>query len=688
MDALMTDAVVAEEEALLTRVRAALQRAEHARATHDGLRDAGELRALREEAQQSADDDLPALLHEMTVRQRLRERQEPSALPDPDHPYVAHLRVEDERGVRDYVLGHASYVDPRSDVRVVDWRTAPIAQVFYRYREGDEYEEEIAGRLVTGMVLARRVVVIERGELTRILGDGIALSRGDGGWQDDHEIGLAGGGAGVAARKGSLGIGVGAEGRAARADVTALLDAEQHAAIAAPPSKPLLVIGSAGSGKTTVALHRLARVTAREPSRYPVDRVRVIVPEEGLARLSRRLLEPLGVQGAQQVSTLDHWALTLAKETFGGVPRIGQETPAIVVRLKRHPALFDALRARCASLAPERTRNVRKLQRALAPIMSDYEILGRVVEASKGDLPKSAIEETVRHTMRQLSDSPEKELASITDAAAKTTIDGRQVWEDTPEATAGSIDLEDLPIYLWLRAWRGGIGSARIAHLVLDEAEDFSLFELSVLRALVQQPPSVTLAGDDAQQTGTGFAGWSRSLDALGAKGASQVKLSISYRCPRPVAQLARTILGEQAPEEAVRAAREGVPVVRDAFPDEAHAQLVMASAVRDLAEREPRASIAIIASDEDAARRAHDALSDTPRVRLVLEGDFTFEPGIDVTHVDAVKGLEFDYVVLPDVSARTYPDDRESRRRLHVAVTRTTYQLWIIEPGARSPIL
>jgi len=138
----------------------------------------------------------------------------------------------------------------------------------------------------------------------RIIGDGVVLTRDRAGtWTRTgrETLALSHGGAGTAARPGTLGVGAGPS-----VDVTAMLDAEQFAAISAPPEEPLLVLGSAGSGKTTVALHRLAHIAAREPARYPLSRMGVVVPEEGLARLSRRLLQPLGV-GKAQVKTLDAW---------------------------------------------------------------------------------------------------------------------------------------------------------------------------------------------------------------------------------------------------------------------------------------------------------------------------------------------------------------------------------------------
>jgi DNA helicase IV len=76
------------------------------------------------------------------------------------------------------------------------------------------------------------------------------------------------------------------------------------------------------------------------------------------------------------------------------------------------------------------------------------------------------------------------------------------------------------------------------------------------------------------------------------------------------------------------------------------------------------------------------------PEARVVLDGDFSFAPGVDITDVESVKGLEFDYVVIPDASAATYSATDEARRRLHVAVTRASHQLWIAAVGTPSPLL
>src|SRR5207237_2529139 len=86
----------------------------------------------------------------------------------------------------------------------------------------------------------------------------------------------------------------------------------------------------------------------------------------------------------------------------------------------------------------------------------------------------------------------ERQLASVIDPERKRAIDGRAIAEGTPDELAGTLDVEDLPILLCLRASAGRLGQTPISLLVLDEAEDFSLFELAVARELPGAAASVT----------------------------------------------------------------------------------------------------------------------------------------------------------------------------------------------------
>ncbi len=664
--------VLEEEERWLALARAAATRELERRtqAARRGARDAESLRELRDEAARARDDDLPQVLHELAVRHRLAER-EAAPVPDPLAPYFAHLKVRENGAIKDYFLGGATLLEPRDGLRVVDWRRAPVAELFYTHRVGDLYEKEVPGRTLEGEILARRIVVVAGGKLERVECDDVSIQRTAEGFCEAPRAALVAGGAGTASR-------------AAGAEVTALLDPEQYAAVTAPADEALLVLGSAGSGKTTVALHRLSRVCANAAE---LDSTRVVVPEEGLARLSRRLLTSLdGAVHAERVVTLDGFAIELAKAELGGLPALCHDAPGDVVALKRHPALFDALTedlARHAGL-----RSYKKVLARLRVLFSDRAFLAKVVARARGSLSSASIEATVRHTMLQLAEPVSRALASITVSEMKRAIDGRDIAEGTPDELAGTIDVEDLPILLYAKGLSGELSGAGYGHLVIDEAEDFSLFEVDVLGRCLASPKSVTVAGDDAQQTTSSFPGWQRILDTLGVPSARRCKLATSYRCPRPIAEAARRILGPLAPAEPIVTARDGAPVSVHRFARAEQAELFVSDAVRDLVTREPHASIAVLARDDDAARAFHATFADLPEARFVPDGEFTFEPGVDFACVDSAKGLEFDYVIVPDATFASYPATDEARRRLHVAATRAAHQLWLVAGGAPSPLI
>ncbi len=667
--------IIEEEQVLLERVKVTLDAARaRARMSEGANALLTQLEDLREEAASAHVADLPHLLHQMEQTRFILDREKIQPLPDPKAPYFAHLRLRTPGGeARDYLLGRTSFADVGAGVRVVDWRFAPIARVFYCYQEGDAYEEWFGERLSEGTVETRRLVVIERGELSRITVGPLVLERSEeGGW--------------IRARGGPGELLAGGMGTATRpTSVTALLDSEQYEAISTPPEKPLLVLGGAGSGKTTVALHRLAKLAWDDPHHFPQRRVKVIVPEEGLARLTRRLLVPLGLERVP-VETLWSWAQASATAAFGERSiKVWSDTPPLVARLKRHPVLRRALAARLGAGRARAAPNFKTLRRWLGDAFVDRDFLQAVVKAAGGELATTAIEETVAHTRLQLATPMSEQLEGI-DPEQLETLDGRSIEQGTPEELAGTVDLEDLPILLFLKAQRGDVGLEPLVHVVLDEAEDLSLFELAVIGTLLGETRSCTLAGDAVQQTTAGFGGWSASLNELGIRDAAVCRLQVSYRCPRPVVEFAQKVLGEQA-QGAETTGREGPPVGHHHFPDEAQAALFVGEALRDLMEREPNASVAVIASSPESARRFHRVVQDMDWARRVEEGAFSFEPGVDVTEVENVKGLEFDYVIIPDASARAYPDDDEARRRLHVAATRASHQLWVVSSGVRSRI-
>jgi DNA helicase-2/ATP-dependent DNA helicase PcrA len=263
--------------------------------------------------------------------------------------------------------------------------------------------------------------------------------------------------------------------------------------------------------------------------------------------------------------------------------------------------------------------------------------------------------------------------------------------EETPV-----IDQEDEAILLrlhqrkigWLRH-RGG--KLDYDHLLIDEAQDFSPIEIAVLMETVGRKQPVTFAGDTAQKIvrESGFVSWNALLADLGLRGSKIAPLKIAYRSTIEIMRLSHDVLGPYVGDKP-NATRHGAPVELHQFSDPGQAVGFLGEALRDLAIREPMANVAVIARHISQARAYFDGLkkSEIPRLNFVVEEDFSFVPGVEVTDVRQVKGLEFDYVVLVEVNAESYPDNEESRHLLHVGATRAAHQLWIFSTGKPSPIL
>lgn len=143
-----------EEERLLARVRNHLETLPPPRPRQgESQRDyEQQLLEIRDEIAQARLEDVPALVAQMErisgVAARRAEVQEVPV--DAQVPYFAHLRLRENDKERDVLIGRSTHIDARSGVRIVDWRHAPISQLYYRYPEGASYEESFGGREVEG----------------------------------------------------------------------------------------------------------------------------------------------------------------------------------------------------------------------------------------------------------------------------------------------------------------------------------------------------------------------------------------------------------------------------------------------------------------------------------------------------------------------------------------------------------
>lgn len=766
--------IIAEEERTLGRVLKHLATKQRRRRGAIGYDD--DLVSLRDQIGDAHLEDVPALVAQMERLQQVAARRADvvEGEIDANSPYFGRIVLEEGERKREVLIGKSTYLDSKTGIQIVDWRDAPISRIYYRYEEGDDYDEVFGGREVEGDVIVRRSLAISDSRLRRIgCPQGTFIRRAKGEWATAGQSAThLQGGQGAAPRSshyspvGKLGIerdGGGQENKFLP-EIAALIDQRQFELITKPDAGLVVIQGGAGSGKTTIGLHRMAYLAFQDKARFRSDRMQVIVFNDALARYIGHVLPALGVAGVP-VTTFNSWARRLRTAQMPRLTkRYTDETPDVVVRLKKHPAWLRIIDERVAGIAEgfgqrlrgvlfkdgvansaarevldyfkkSRRKPVVPRLRRLAKFIKDEksgpnlgistrhaiereietlliranpvalwaefltdrsQLFANFAARAPGDFTEGQLGQAFRWCsdhctaiLAELEGDVDEESAGL-DSDRKTGVDGEE------ERQYAALDWEDdtLLLRLWQRL-RGPLRRnkepLRYEHMFIDEAQDLSPLEMAVLFDTVQSK-NVTLAGDVAQRlyNDNGFSDWDGVLGHLGLSHVSIEPLRVSYRSTIEIMNFANGVLGPLLPNTPGQATRPGIPVESFRFAHTGDAVGFLAESLRALSGAEPLASVAVIThSPEQAAEYAAGLRrAEVPNVRLIADQDFPFRAGIDVTDVKQVKGLEFDYVILPEVTAASYPDKDHARHLLHIAATRAAHQLWVLTSDKPSPLL
>ena len=679
------DLIVKEEIELFERVIDAIARGPR-RAGPSEADVVKELERIREQLLSGRGaEDRAALMSEMNRQSALLEQlrtSRASAVVNRDSPYFGHMRLNEDGRRWDVCLGRATYVE--RGVNVVDWRNAPISRLFYRYREGEEFEEPIAGRDRIGVVEARRTVTIREGGLQRIETPEAIYVEDDGDWTRVRraERKLAAGEGAVlrehaahagARQSGGRSFGVAAGGGRIRVDkhlpdIAGLIDPEQFAIISRPSSGLVVIRGTAGSGKTTVALHRIAYLAYHDQG-FDSVRSLVIVFSPALRDYVAHVLPALGVERVRVV-TFSDWAARVRQAHFPFLPEaVREDAPSVVQRLKQHPLLLEAL--------------ARQIERTPGPATAE-----QVVDDWASVLTDDALLATVQADVAPNA-FKESELAR-TCQWSQARVDEIRAWvEGDPESEAALAPEDDA---ILLRGYqlrigrlhgRRGTGALAYRHIAVDEVQDFSPIEVRVLLECLDKQRSMTLAGDTQQHVlqEAGFTSWSDFFRHLGLEQTAVDTLRVSYRSTREIVRFALSVLGPlQEDDQPPMTTRSGPPVELFRFTDHGACVAFLADALGSLARSEPHASVALLMPSSEIADLYEKGLeaAEVANLNRVRNHRFRFAPGVEIAPIEQAKGLEFDYVVVVEASMKHYPVTDAARRVLHVGATRAIHQLWL----------
>lgn len=595
------------------------------------------------------DSDKQLINYEETISHRLsKHKKHQVAVLDKllSKPYFARVIVEEQRNGRPHEIEYKLGFFANPDCRIVDWRKAPIAKLYYEYKENEEYCEVIQGIERNGYVKLRNTVDIEQARLKSLVCRAGTFIFKDGAWRSVKRTSQGG-------KHSKL------------PDVLSIITPEQYKLITEDAKSCVIIQGVAGSGKTTVALYRLAWLLHGENSDIKAENCLIVLRSKILLNYVSDTLPEMGISTVETL-TFNSWL----RKSLGNVLSVElletiekkqyrQVLPS-VLWIKKSPAIMSALEEH--ALSEEFNADTDSLQNFLVSLFEKTSLI------LKHDSSKLIDHEQIKHCKVTTKESFEQGLLDEADPVLLLRL--LQIFQAKKNAENKSLLLK--------------------SNITVDEVQDYSYSELKVLSAATHSNSNVTLVGDSSQETNShqSFVGWSKlaSLFVHDEANASFTSLTVSHRSTFQIMRLANFI--SQTNQQA--SGRKGkAPLYIKCDSDNTGIEQVIAWLNR-VSRRFPSSLIAVICRNEEEAKEAASFLEPSfgNLVHLGTEDDFDLSEGILVTSTELTKGLEFPNVLIWNPSERTYTSSWRDKNLLYIAITRAQEHLCLVTWDTPSSLL
>ncbi|KFN14421.1 HelD family protein [Bacillus pseudomycoides] len=615
--------------------------------------------------------------------------------PEPNPIYIGKVGVSDEETMKPIVI---------------DWR-APVASMFYSFTGGEEpaFYHSPDG-LVEGDVYLKRNIAIRKRELERVV-DTYVKGSEDVSLADDFLL---------------YRLGENKDNKLK--DIVSTIQSEQNDIIRAEKNMPLLIQGVAGSGKTTIALHRLAFLIYEYREQLEAERMIVFAPNSLFLDYISSVLPELGVGNIRQ-TTFQDWALNTLdaavklkdtdeklKEAFSinrddkkvmlgklkGTMKFKSFIEENIVQFEKNllPTKdFEAWDK--ASIAVEEIRKWMQVEYKHYPLRKRRErLVGRIkrwieIELKKfeGTNEKKALKkEATKRLNAYMKFWPKMSPLSFYSSMMKQkeileVLPEELVQETEKNCRKKEVYVEDLAPLIHIHHRLAGIEiGQKFHHVVIDEAQDFSPFQIYILKEITMGN-SFTILGDLSQAIYDyqGIEDWNDFKEVFQETG--YYELTRSYRSTKEIIEFAN---------EVIKNAEIPVGLATPVFRSGEKVKVIstdnqFAAIVKTLQhmQNENVKTIAVIGRTDDECRDIYEKLTATGITANVIEANQSkYEGGISVVPVYLAKGLEFDAVLLVDVDEVHYKGTKHDAKLLYVGCTRSLHDLRIFYSGEASPLI
>jgi len=569
---------------------------------------------------------------------------------------------------------------------VVDWR-APVASLFYAGKLGDAHYEAPMGKVPTE-ILGKRQFIIKKEQLKGMFDSEVDV-------KDEILQMVLSESAGEKLK-----------------DIIMTIQAEQDSIIRQPREKTIVVNGIAGSGKTTIALHRVAYLLYNY-RKILQDKVLILGPNKIFMEYISTVLPSLGEIGVRQ-QTFIEFALDILE-----LRNIMEFKDYMEKVISKDKEFIDEI------LFKTSTEYIKELDKFIATLNAKY---FNAKDLFVGDLkivPKEAIMELFdyykdmplfrrsakvkRILFAKIKDKRDEEVREIekwykdtiaslneeqkniqeSDLNFRRRIKIREVIEKVIEAKNSlewmnnescveiynslnqnkKLTIDDLAPILYLKIKLEGLKvDEDIKHVVIDEAQDYSLLQFMVIKELTKCR-GYTIVGDKNQRM-IPIEGNSpiMELEKVFAD-VEHFDLNKSYRSTKEIMEYANKFLKE---DKIVPIVRNGKDVIEKKFSSHEALLEEIYNNLQTLT-KEGFESIAIVCKNLQETEKIAASIKSRTKLKVIDREDIIYNKGEVALPSYFAKGLEFDAVIV--VKSQ---EDAEEDKMAYVMATRALHELYV----------
>ncbi|WP_369900867.1 RNA polymerase recycling motor HelD [Bacillus manliponensis] len=672
-------------------------------------------------------------------------------------PYFGRLDFEDDFGEETIYVGKKG-IDDDGDLVVVDWRT-DLGKLYNAYQgvQAGFYIGNDVNKPV--QIHGKRGIIIQDGKIVSVneIGQSGIVEDEDGQkvkYMDEYlnEI-LSNTGDSHQLR-----------------DIVSSIQAEQDEIIRLPLKDTIIVQGAAGSGKSTIALHRISYLLYQYHEQVKPKDILILAPNEIFLSYIKDIVPEIEVDGIEQRTFYD-WASTYFTDV-NSIPELHDQYVNVyassnkeeLIQVSKYKGslrfkklLDDFVEYIGSTMLPHgsimieadvmlpkdeidkfyeskehlplnvRMKEVKEFitnwstvqtKQKLKTIDDDFEDAYQkwVVTLPEGEERKEIYEalekakalrvQVFKEKMKQEIELYVKKMQHISAVLMYKSIFQKKVFDkfqSNMEQTLLSLLLkngrsvkqekftyEDIAPLIYLDAKING-KKLQYEHIFIDEAQDYSPFQLAIMKDYAK---SMTILGDIGQGIFSfyGLDRWEEIESyVFKEKEYKRLHLQTSYRSTRQVMDMAnRVLLNSNYDFPLV------IPVNRPgALPSIQNVTSAgelydeMVRSVHDFLEKGHK-TIAVLTDTKQSAIDTFDELSrrGVKSLQVISEGRQELQEKIVIIPSYLVKGLEFDAVIMHDVSESTFKDETLHAKMLYMSITRAHHDLHMFYRGNISPLL